>query len=114
MALEELPHHDSRIDFLPGPRVAEAVDANDANVAAICASFITHGGQRTRRVVEDDVPLARVVTRPPRERVGNALHPFAAAVRHVALVRVLRIGQAVKCQHGNYTATAALARKSKP
>ena len=43
MALEELPHHDGCIDFLLGPRVPKAVDANDANLAAIRASFITTG-----------------------------------------------------------------------
>ena len=40
MALEELPHHDRRVDFLPRPRVPEAVDANHADLAAIRASFV--------------------------------------------------------------------------
>ena len=109
MALEELPHHDSRIDFFPGPRVPKAVDANHANLAAVRASFITHGGQRTRRVVEDCVSLARVVTRPPCERVGNTLEPFLTAVRLVPLVCVLGIGQTVKSEDRNRATTAARA-----
>src|ERR1041384_2368873 len=106
MALEELPHRRRGVDFLVGPRVSEAVDANDAHLATTRASVVTHRRERARRILEDRVALARVAARPAGERVGNTLDPFRAAVRYVTVVRILRIGQAVKRQDRNRTARA--------
>src|ERR1044071_6920979 len=101
MALEELPHDGRRVDFLPRPLVPEAVDANQPDLAAIRTSFVAQRRERTRRVVENRLALARVVARPAGERLRNALHPLAATIRQVTRVGVLRVGEAVKRQHRN-------------
>src|SRR5688572_2632622 len=71
MALEELPHDSSRVDFLLRPRVAEAIDANHPDLGVSVASLIAHGGKWTRRIIDDCAPVARVVACPPCESVGN-------------------------------------------
>src|SRR3954466_10899401 len=113
MALEKLPHHRGCIDFRVRPRVAEPVDANDADLAAIRASFVMHGGQRSRWVVEYGVSPARVAARPPGERVGNALQPLLAPPLGVAVVGVLRVGEPVKGQHWHRAAAALTGGKPK-
>ena len=58
VALEELPHDRRRVDFILRPPVAEAVDANHADLGTIGARFVAHRGERTRRIVEYHLRLA--------------------------------------------------------
>src|SRR5687767_15974900 len=87
MALEELPHDTGRVDLQLRPCVAKAIDANHANFYAVGTSLITHGGQRTRRVLENNVPFARVVACPACESIGNALQPLRASASGLSVVR---------------------------
>ena len=113
MALEELPHNGGRVDFLPGPSVAQAIDANHADFGTIAASVVAHGGKRTRRVIKDNVPLARVVARPACESVRNAFQPLRASACCVSIIRILRVRQSVEGQYRNRR-TVARARKPEP
>src|SRR5688572_24262976 len=40
VALEELPHHRGRVDFLPGPAMAQSVDANHPHL--VRTALVTH------------------------------------------------------------------------
>src|ERR1044072_1295884 len=96
MALEELPHDRGGVDFLPRPAVPEAVDANHADLGTTGASGVAHRGERTWRILEDDVPFARVSPRPSGERIGHALFPFRSAAGRMSVIWILRIGETVK------------------
>src|SRR4030095_3654978 len=106
MALEELPHNTGRVDFSLRPGVPKAIDADHADLGSGGAPFVAHRRQRTWRVFEDRVALAASVCRPPRESIGHSFQPLGAAALGVSVVRVLRIGEPVKCEHWNRTAAA--------
>ncbi len=79
MALKQLPHNLGGVDFLSRPGVAQAIDADHANLHAVAATGVAHRRQRSGGISHNDFGIAAVVTGPAREGLRNTLQPLVAA-----------------------------------